>query len=80
MKILKMVTMETFFGERSLLINIKIKAVMNKNIFTRYFDLFPEIIFKQNFYKILREKESYMVKVGKQDTFKKYYRLDNMKN
>ena len=33
--------METFFGKRSLLINIKIKAVMNKNIFfTRYFDLF----------------------------------------
>ena len=27
------------------------------------------------FYKILREKESYMVKVGKQDTFKKYYQL-----
>ena len=25
--------METFFGKRSLLINIKIKAVMNKNIF-----------------------------------------------
>ena len=24
--------------------------------------------------------ESYMVKVGKQDTFKKYYQLNNMKN
>ena len=35
------VTMETFFGKRSLLINIKIEAVMNKNIFMQYFDLFP---------------------------------------
>ena len=39
--LLKIVTMETFFGKRNLLINIKIKAEMNKNIFlTRYFDLF----------------------------------------
>ena len=29
--------METFFGKRSLLINIKIKAVMNKNIFYAIF-------------------------------------------
>ena len=28
----------------------------------------------------MRERESYMVKVGKQDTFKKYYQLNNMKN
>ena len=28
----------------------------------------------------MREKESYMVEVGKQDTFKKYYQLNDMKN
>ena len=26
------------------------------------------------------DEESYMVKVGKQDTIKKYYQLNNMKN
>ena len=36
-EIFKIVTMETFFGKRSLLINIKIKAVMNKNIFYAIF-------------------------------------------
>ena len=67
--------METFFGKRSLLINIKIKAVMNKNIFYAIFRFISlnnsQAIF---FYKILREKESYMVKVGKQDAFKKISR------
>ena len=29
---------------------------------------------------LLREKESYMAKVGKQDTWEKYYQLNNMKN
>ena len=39
--IVKNKSMETFFGKRSLLINIKIKSVMNKNIFfSWYFDLF----------------------------------------
>ena len=72
--------METFFGKRSLLININIKAVMNKNIFLRDISIyFLKSFSSKIFYKILREKESYMVKVGKQDTLKKYYQL-NMKN
>ena len=33
----KIVTIESFFGKRNLLINIKIKAVMNKNIFYAIF-------------------------------------------
>ena len=66
--------METFFGKRSLLINIKIKAVMNKNIFYAIFRFISlNHIQAKFFYKILREKESYMVKVGKQDTFKIHF-------
>ena len=60
---------------------------MNKNIFHAIFRFISLNHFQANFffffffyYKILREKESYMVKVGKQDTFKKYYQLNNMKN
>ena len=54
---------------------------MNKNIFIRDFSIyFLKSFSSKIFYKILREKESYMVKVGKQDTFKKYYLLNNMKN
>ena len=39
-RVINLVTMETFFGKRSLLVNIKIKAVMNKKKFHAYFDLF----------------------------------------
>ena len=60
--------------------NIKNKAVMNKNIFCALFRFISLNHFQAKFfYKILREKESYMVKVGKQDTFKKYYQLNNIK-
>ena len=54
---------------------------MNKNVFYAIFRFISLNHFQAKFfYKILREKESYMVKVGKQDTFKKYYQLNNMKN
>ena len=57
---------------------------MNKNIFCAIFRFISLNHFQAKFfYKILREKESYyaiyMVKVGKQDTFKKYYQLNNIK-
>ena len=55
--LLQIVTMETFFGKRSLLINIKIKPVMNKNIFLRDISIyFLKSFSSNNFYKILREK------------------------
>ena len=45
--------METFFGKRSLLINIKIKAVMNKNIFSRDISIyFLKSFSSKSFYKI----------------------------
>ena len=54
---------------------------MNKNIFLRDISIYClKSISSKIFYKILREKESYMVKVCKQDTFKKYYQINNMKN
>ena len=50
---------------------------MNKNIFSRDISIyFLRSFLSKYFYKILREKESYMVKVGKQDTLKKYYQLN----
>ena len=47
---IKVVTMETFFGKRSLLINIKIKAVMNKNIFYAIFRFISLNHFQVNFF------------------------------
>ena len=46
-----------------------------------YFDLNLENLpyLRQYGNELLREKESYMVKVGKQDTFKKYYQLNKIK-
>ena len=52
----KIVTMETFFGKRSLLINIKIKAVMNKNNFLRDISIY---FLKSNFY-FLKYSVSYI--------------------
>ena len=69
--------METFFGKRSLLINIKIKVATNKNIFSAIFRFIISNHFQAKFFiNIEKKKESYMVTVGKQDTFEKYFQLN----
>ena len=70
--------METLFGKRSILMNIKIKLVTNKKnffhaIFRFIFWYYFQVIF---FIKYWEKNESNMVKVGKQDTFEKYYQLN----
>ena len=66
-------------SQRFYLIMILIMETLLHNVYKPYLRLPNLTCFfccVNFFYKLLRKKRSYMVKIGKQDTFKKYYLLN----